>query len=75
MNTPDAVAQPHPSSFRRMDRNTLLWVLVLFFGASLLFGGLRQLTEDSPAGVVVAVQVGALAAVIGVIALVVRHLR
>ena len=58
-----------------MDRNTLLWVLVLFFGASLLFGGLRQLTEDSSAGVVVAVQVGALAAVIGVIVLVVRRLR
>jgi hypothetical protein len=58
-----------------MDRNTLLWILVLFFGASLLFGALRRATEDSSTGVTVAVQVGALALVIAGIVIVVRMLR
>ena len=29
-----------------MDRNTLLWVLVVFFGATVLFGAIGNLTED-----------------------------
>lgn len=60
---------------RAVQRNTLLWVLVVFFGTSLLFGSLRRLTEGESAGVTIAVQVGALLAVIAVIALVVRRLR
>lgn len=60
---------------RPVDRNTLLWTLVLFFGASLLFGTLRRATEDSSTGVTVAVQVGALALLIAAIVLVVRSLR
>ena len=58
-----------------MDRNTLLWTLVLFFGASLLFGSLRRATEHSAAGVTIAVQVGALALVIAALVIVVRLLR
>ncbi len=58
-----------------MNQSTFLWVLVLFFGGTVLFGGLRRLTEDESTGVVVAVQLGALALVIGVIVLVVRRLR
>ena len=58
-----------------MNQNTVLWVLVVFFGGSVLFGGLRRLTEDSPTGVVLAVQLGALALVVGLIVLVVRRLR
>jgi hypothetical protein len=58
-----------------VDRNTLLWTLVLFFGASILFGTLRQATEDASTGVTVAVQVGALALVIAGIVVVVRMLR
>ena len=58
-----------------MDRNTLLWTLVLFFGATILFGSLRRATEDSSTGVTVAVQVGALALVIAGIVIVVRALR
>jgi len=57
----------------RETRETALWVLVLFFGGSVLFGGLRRLTEDSPAGVVIAVQLAALALVIGALVLFVRH--
>ena len=58
-----------------MNQNTVLWVLVVFFGGSVLFGGLRRLTEDEPTGVVIAVQLGALALVIGLVVLVVRRLR
>ena len=58
-----------------MDRNTVLWTLVLFFGCTLMFGYLNRLTEDSSTGVALAVQVGALALVIGAIVFVVRRLR
>jgi hypothetical protein len=58
-----------------VDRNTILWTLVLFFGASILFGTLHRATEDSSTGVTVAVQVGALALVIAGIVLIVRLLR
>ena len=58
-----------------MNQTTGLWVLVLFFGGSVIFGGLRRLTEDEPTGVVVAVQLGALALFVAVIVLVVRRLR
>ena len=58
-----------------MNRNTLLWTLVLFFGASLAFGALRRLTEDEPLGVVIAVQVAALALIVGAVVIVVRRLR
>ena len=58
-----------------MDRNTILWTLVAFFGASLLFGLLRRLTEDSSTGVAIAVQFGALAAVIAAVVFIVRRFR
>jgi hypothetical protein len=58
-----------------LNQNAVLWVLVVFFGGSVVFGGLRRLTEDSPTGVVVAVQLTALALVIGLVVLVVRRLR
>lgn len=58
-----------------MDRTTLLWVMVLFFGSSLVFIGLRRLTEDQPPGVIIGVQVGALLLFLGAILLVVRRLR
>ena len=50
-------------------------MLVVFFGGSVLFGGLRKLTEDEPTGVVIAVQLGALALTIAVIVVVIRRLR
>ena len=58
-----------------MNQNTVLWVLVVFFGGSVAFGGLRRLTEDEPTAVVVAVQLGALALILTVVVLVVRRLR
>lgn len=58
-----------------MQRDAILWALVLFFGGSVLFGGLRRLTEGEPAATVVAVQVGALALVIAGVVLFVRWRR
>ena len=58
-----------------MNQRMLMWTLVLFFGGTVLFGGLRNATEDSSTGVIVAVQVGALAVVVVVLMLVVRRLR
>ena len=58
-----------------MTRTGALWVLVLFFGASVVFGGLRRLTEDEPTGVVIGAQLGALALIVGALVLVVRRLR
>ena len=59
-----------------MRRNTqVLWTIVAFFAGTLLFGGLRRATEDSSTAVVVLVQLGALAVVIGIVVLVVRRLR
>ena len=56
-----------------MNRDTVLWVLVVFFGGSVLFGGLRRLTEDESTGLTVAVQVAALALVIGGLIAFVRY--
>jgi uncharacterized membrane protein YhaH (DUF805 family) len=58
-----------------LNQSSLLWVLVVFFGGSVLFGALRRLTEDESTGVVVAVQLGALALVVAAIAVLVRRLR
>jgi uncharacterized membrane protein YhaH (DUF805 family) len=58
-----------------LNQSSLLWVLVVFFGGSVLFGALRRLTADASTGVVVAVQLGALALVVAAIALLVRRLR
>jgi uncharacterized membrane protein YhaH (DUF805 family) len=58
-----------------VDRTSLLWTLVLFFGASILFALLRKATADSSTAVTVAVQVGALALLIAAIVVVVRRLR
>jgi hypothetical protein len=58
-----------------VERNTFLWTLVLFFGASLLFGSLRRATEGESTAVVVAVQVGALALLVAAVVLFVRSRR
>lgn len=55
-----------------MSRQTLLWTLVVFFGASLAFNAVQDLTADEPIGVTIAVEVAVLAAIVGLIVLVVR---
>jgi MYXO-CTERM domain-containing protein len=58
-----------------VDRNTLLWTLVVFFGASILFGAIANATSDEGAGVRIAVQLGAGLLVVGAIVLFVRRRR
>ena len=58
-----------------MDRHTLLWTLVVFFGASLIFRAIRRATEDEPVGVTLLLAFGALAVMIAAIAFVVRQRR
>ena len=59
-----------------VQRNsTLLWTVIVFLAGSVIFKTLRDATEDSSTLVTVAVQVGALAVLIGAAALVVRRLR
>ena len=42
-----------------MDRNSLLWTLVLFFGASVMFTSVRNLTDDESYGTQLAAQAAA----------------
>lgn len=58
-----------------MERNTLLWALVVFFGASIMFGTIRNATRDEGAGVQLLAQLGAGALVVVAIVLIVRRRR
>jgi hypothetical protein len=39
-----------------VERNTVLWTLVLFFGASLMFATIKNATEDESVGTSLASQ-------------------
>ena len=39
-----------------MDRNTLLWTIVVFFGATVMFGAIANVTDDEGAGVRIGIQ-------------------
>ena len=56
-----------------MDRNQLLWTLVVFFGASIMFAAIRNATNDESAGVQLAAQLAAGAVVVAAIVVVVRR--
>ena len=56
-----------------MDRRTVLWTLVVFFGATIVFRAIRTATEDESAGLTLLLAVGALALMIGAIVFVVRR--
>ncbi len=58
-----------------MDRNTLLWALVLFFGASVMFALIRNATEDQSVGVSLAAQAAAGLLLIAAIVLFLRGRR
>jgi hypothetical protein len=58
-----------------VERNTVLWTLAAFFGASLLFGALRRATEGEGTAVVLGVQLAALALVIALVVAIVRRWR
>jgi hypothetical protein len=56
-----------------VDRNTLLWTLVVFFGASILFSTIRRATEDESTGVQLLAQLGAGLLVVGAIVIIVKR--
>ena len=58
-----------------MERNTLLWSLVLFFGASIAFAEIRRATKGQGIGVTIGLEVVALAVMVVGIVLVVRRRR
>jgi len=60
---------------RPVDRNTVMWTLVLFFGASLMFGYIRRATEDESTGVALAAQATAGVLLVAVIYLFVKRRR
>jgi hypothetical protein len=56
-----------------VDRNTVLWTLVLFFGASLMFATIRDATRDEGIGLALAAQLAAGILLVTVIVLFVRR--
>jgi hypothetical protein len=56
-----------------VDRNTALWTLVAFFGASIMFAAIRDATKDEGAGLQLAVQLGAGLLLVGAIVLYLRR--
>jgi hypothetical protein len=58
-----------------VDRNSVLWVLVVFFGASVLFGVIGNATEDESDGVRIGLQAVAGLVLIGLLVVYVRRQR
>jgi hypothetical protein len=58
-----------------VDRDTVLWTLVVFFGASVLFAGVRDATKDEGAGVALLAQLGVGALLVAAIVVFVRRRR
>jgi hypothetical protein len=58
-----------------VDRNSVLWTLVLFFGASLMFATIRDATRDEGVGTALAAQLAAGALLVVVIVLWVKRRR
>ena len=60
---------------RPVNRDTVLWTLVLFFGASIMFGAIRNATEDEGTGVSLGLQLFAGLLLVGAVILFVRRRR
>ena len=60
---------------RPVNRDTVLWTLVLFFGASIMFGVIRNATEDESTGLSLGLQLFAGLLLIGAVILLVRRRR
>jgi hypothetical protein len=56
-----------------VDRNTALWTIVLFFGASIMFALIRDATEDEGAGLSLGAQLAAGLLLVGAIVIFVRR--
>jgi hypothetical protein len=60
---------------RAVDRDTVLWTLVLFFGASIMFAAIRNATDDEGTGVSLGLQLVAGLVLVGAIYVFVRRRR
>jgi hypothetical protein len=58
-----------------VDKDTVLWTLVVFFGATVLFGLIATATEDQGAGVRIGLQALVALLLIGALVLFVRRSR
>jgi hypothetical protein len=56
-----------------VSRNTVLWTLVLFFGASVMFAAIRDATRDEGVGVALAAQAAAGVLLVVLIVLIVKR--
>ena len=58
-----------------VDRDSVLWTIVVFFGASILFGAIRSATQDEGTGVSLALQLVAGVVLVAAIVVFVRRRR
>jgi hypothetical protein len=58
-----------------MDRNTLLWALTLFFGASIAFSAIRRATKGESVALTLGLELLVLALIVGGIVIVMRRRR
>ena len=58
-----------------MNRDTVLWTLVVFFGASVMFAAIRNATEDESTGLSLGLQLAAGLLLVGGILLFLRRRR
>jgi threonine/homoserine efflux transporter RhtA len=56
-----------------VDRNTLLWAVVVFFGASLMFSTIRDAADEDGIGISLVAQVAAGLLLVAFIVLIVRR--
>jgi hypothetical protein len=58
-----------------VDKDTVLWTLVVFFGASILFAAVREATRDEGIGIALLAQLAVGAVIVGGIVLFVKRRR
>ena len=58
-----------------MDRDTVLWTLVLFFGASVMFAAIRDATKGEGTGLSLGLQLAAGLVLVGAIVVYLRRRR
>jgi hypothetical protein len=58
-----------------VDRNSVLWVLVVFFGGSVMFGIIGNATEDESDAVRIGLQAGAGLVLVAALVIYVRRQR
>jgi hypothetical protein len=58
---------------RAVERDTVLWTIVLFFGASIMFAAIRNVTRDEGTGLSLGAQLAAGLLLVGAIVIFVRR--